>query len=152
MAGRIDKLVDGKFRTSINPKDGYTIAKCVDLREKRVLEFIVPILYPEKPGKITLIVDNTIFGALSKIRKVNWEQVLHEVVDKLVSGLEKGKPAPISPYLFHLYNRFKRLREDEMQQIEIAKECLEHDVGLEVETQPDVVEIETDRESPRFAE
>ena len=73
-------------------------------------------------------------------------------MDKLDSGLEKGKPTPIGPYLFHLYNRFKCFREDEMQQIEIAKECLEHDVGPEAETQPDVVEIETDRESFSSAE
>ena len=152
MAGRTDKLVDGKFCTSINPKDGHAVAECIDAREKRVLEFIVPILYPEKPGRVILTVGNTIFGPLSKIRKVSWGQVLHEIVDKLVFGLAKGKPTPISPYLFHLYNRFKCLREDEMQQIEIAKECLEHDVGPEAETQPDVVEIETDRESFSSAE
>ena len=34
-----------------------------------------------------------------------------------------------------------------MQQIEIAKECLEHDVGPEAEMQLDVVEIETNRKS-----
>ena len=115
MAGRTNKLVDGKFCTSINPMDGHVVAKCIDPKEKRVLEFIIPILYLEKPGKVTLTVGTTIFGALSKIRKVSWGQVLHEVVDKLVSGLEKGKPTPISPYLFHLYNRFECLREDEMQ-------------------------------------
>ena len=115
MVGRTNKLVDGKFRTSINPKDGHVVAEYVDPREKRVLEFIVPIMYPEKLDKVILIVGNTIFGALSKIKKISWGQVLHEVVDKLVSGLEKGKPTPISPYLFHLYNRFECLREDEMQ-------------------------------------
>ena len=115
MAGRTDKLIDCKFCTSINPKDGHAVIECVDPRKKRVLEFIVPILYLEKPGMVTLIVGNTIFGALSKIRKVNWGQVLYEVVDKLVSGLKKEKPTPISPYLFHLYNRFECLREDEMQ-------------------------------------
>ena len=72
MAARIDKLVDGKFSTSINPKDGHTVADCIDLKEGRVLEFVLPILCPEKPSRVTLTMGNTIFGALSRVRKVNW--------------------------------------------------------------------------------
>ena len=71
MAGRTDKLTDGRFRISINPKDGHAIANCVDLRKKRELEFVMPILYSEKPSWVTLMVDNAIFGALSRFRKVN---------------------------------------------------------------------------------
>ena len=47
MAGRIDKIVDSKFCTSIDPKDGHAVAEYVDPREKNVLEFIMPILYPK---------------------------------------------------------------------------------------------------------
>ena len=71
MARRTVKLTDGKFCTSINPKDGYIVANCVDPRERKVLEFVMPILYPEKPSQITLTMDNTIFGALSGSGKVN---------------------------------------------------------------------------------
>ena len=74
------------------------------------------------------------------------------MVDKLVSGLEKGKSTPINPYLFHLYNKFECLREEELQQIEVARECLELGVAPEVETQLDVVEIGSDRESLSPAE
>ena len=59
--------MDGKFSTSINPKDGHAIVDCVDPKEKRVLEFIVPILYLEKPTQITVMVANTIFGALCRV-------------------------------------------------------------------------------------
>ena len=152
MAGRMDKMTDGKFKTSINPKDGHVLGDFGDPRERRVLEFVVPILYLKKPSRMILIVGNTIFGALSEVRKANWGQVLHEVVDKLVSGLEKGKPIPISPFLFHLYHRFECLREEELQEIEIAKECLEYGVEPEAETQLDVVEIESNRESLTSAE
>ena len=44
-----------------------------------------------------------------------------EIVEKLVFGLEKGKPSPISPYLFHLYNRFECLREEETTLLVAAK-------------------------------
>ena len=30
---------------------------------------------------------------------------MEELVGKLVSGLEKEKPSPISPYLFHFYGK-----------------------------------------------
>ena len=72
MAGRINKHVDGKFCTSINPKDGHAVANCVDPRERKVLEFVVSILYPEKLSRVTLTVGNTIFGTLSEVRKINW--------------------------------------------------------------------------------
>ena len=76
MAERTNKLTDGKFCTSINPKDGHAVGDCVELRERRVLEFVMLILYPQKPSQVTLTVGNTIFGALSGVRKVNWGQVL----------------------------------------------------------------------------
>ena len=82
---RIDKLTDGKFRTSTNSKDEHAIADCVDPRKRRVLEFVMPILYLEKPSRVMLTMGNTIFSALSGFRKVNWGQVLQEIVDKLVS-------------------------------------------------------------------
>ena len=114
-AKRTEKWMDGKFETTINPKDGHTVSDYIDPREKRVLEFVIPILYPEKPNRVIKEVGNTVFGALFGEYKVNWGQVLHEVVDKLVSMLEKGKPTPVSLYLFHLYSKFKCLREDEIQ-------------------------------------
>ena len=114
-AGRIETWMDGKFKTSINPKDGHAVSDCIDPREKGVLEFVIPIVYPKKPGKVTKEIENTVFGALSREYKVSWRHVIHEVVDKLVSMLGKRKPTPVSPYLFHLYSKFECLRKEEMQ-------------------------------------
>ena len=144
-AGRTETWMDGKFKTSINPKDGHAVSDCIDPRKKRVLEFVIPILYPEKPNRVTKEVDNIVIGALSGEYKVSWDQVIHEVVDKLIFMLGKRKPTPVSPYLFHLYSKFECLRKEEMQQLEVARECLELGVALEVD--PDVVEIESDRGS-----
>lgn len=55
---------------------------------------------------------------------MSWRQVIHEVVDKLVSVLKKRKPTPVSPY-FHFYHKFEYLWEDEQEKMEVAKECLE---------------------------
>ena len=152
LASRTNKYIDSKFSTSINPKDGHVVSDCVDPRKKRVLEFVIPILYPKKPNRITKIVGNTIFGALSRVWKVSWGQVIQEVVGQLVFNLEKEKPSPISPYLFHLYFGNEFLRKEEMQQLEIAKHCLEYGVGPEAEMQPNVVETESERQSLTSAE
>ena len=121
--------MEGKFDSSINTKDGHAVSDCKDPRERRVLEFVVPILYPEKLGRITKELGNTIFGALAGEHKVSWGQLIQEVVGHLVSNLEKGKASSISPYLFHFYHKNECLRGDEPQEIEVAKECLEYGVG-----------------------
>ena len=64
----------------VNPKDGYAVADCKDPRVKRVLEFLVPLLYPEKPTRVTITVGNTIFGALSGERPVDWGIVVKDLV------------------------------------------------------------------------
>ena len=75
-ARRTDKWIDGKFDSSINPKDGYAVSDCIDPRKRRILEFIVPILYLEKLGRVTKEIGNTIFGALAKEYKVSWDQII----------------------------------------------------------------------------
>ena len=90
-------------------------------------------------------IGNTLFGALCGEYKVSWGLVIHEVVEKLVSVLGKRKPTPVGPYLFHLYSKFECLRQEEMQQIEVARECLV--LGVAPEVEPDVVEIDSDKGS-----
>ena len=70
-ARRTNKWIDGKFESSINPKDGYAISDCIDPRERRVLEFVVLILYSEKLGKVTKEIGNTIFVALAGEYKIS---------------------------------------------------------------------------------
>ena len=68
-----------------------------------MLEFFIPIFYPEKPTRVTVTVGNTIFGALLGEQKMDWGILLQAVVAKLVDGVQKFKVTPIGPYLFHLY-------------------------------------------------
>ena len=111
-ASRTDKFIGGKLRNAANPKDGFAIADCEDSRAKRVLEFLIPILYPENPTRMTVTVGNTIFGALLGERKVDWGIVLQAMVAKLVEGAWKLKAMPIRPYLFHLYRVHELLSKD----------------------------------------
>ena len=80
MASRTDRFIDGMFSGKVNPKDEYAVADCRDPRVRRVLEFLVPLLYPEKPTRVTITVGNTIFGALSGERPVDWGIVVKDLV------------------------------------------------------------------------
>ena len=126
-ASKMDKFIGGKFQNAANPKDGFAIADCEDSRAKRVLEFLIPILYPEKPTRVTVTVGNTIFGALLGERKVDWRILLQAVVAKLVDGVRKFKATPIGPYLFHLYMGQELLNGEEMVAYEIGLDLLKYD-------------------------
>ena len=47
LAGRKDGLCTGKFRGDVDPKEGLHPTNCRNPRERRVLEFLMPTLYPE---------------------------------------------------------------------------------------------------------
>ena len=120
-ASQTDKFIGGKFRHAANPKDGFAITNCEDSWAKRVLEFVISILYLEKPTRVMVTACNTIFGALLGEGKVNWGIILQSVVAKLVEGARKLKATPIGPYMFHLYMG---------QEVLSAEKMVAYDIGL----------------------
>ena len=98
-----------------------------------MLEFLIPILYREKPTRVTVTVGNTIFGALLGERKVDWGIILQAVVAKLVEGARKLKATPIGPYLFHLYMGQEALNREEMVAYEIGVDLLKYDCTPELD-------------------
>ena len=71
-ACRKDGMFAGKFKGEVDPKEGLHPVNCKNPRERRMIEFMMPILNPEKPKRITLTMANTLFGVLSEVRPVNW--------------------------------------------------------------------------------
>ena len=137
MASQTDRFIDGMFSGRVNPKDGYAIVDCKDPRAKRVLEFPVPLLYLEKPTKVTITVGNTIFGALSGERPVDWGIVVKDLVQRLLSGMGKSKATPICPYMFHLYHSHELLLPAEKKEYWIKEALLIHNVESEGEEDPE---------------
>ena len=131
MASRSDRFIDGMFSGLVNPKDGYAVVDCKDPRAKRVLEFMVPLLYPEKPTRVTITGGNTIFGALSRERSVNWGIVVKDLVQRLLSGMGKSKATLICPYMFHLYHSYELLLLVEKKEYRIKEALLKHNVDSE---------------------
>ena len=49
MANRTDQYIKGKFRSEADPKDRFPVRECRDPRERRLLEYLAPIMHPDKP-------------------------------------------------------------------------------------------------------
>ena len=133
MASRTDKFIDGKFSGRVNPKDGYVVVDCKEPRATKVLEFLIPLLYPENPTRVTIMVGNTIFGALSGERPVDKGIVVKDLVQRLVFGMEKSKATPICPYIFHLYHSHELLLPAKKKEYRIKEALLKHNVESEGE-------------------
>ena len=55
---------EGRYIHQVDPKDGYSVGDCRNNRQRRLLEFLVPIVHPDKPTWVTITIGNMIFGAL----------------------------------------------------------------------------------------
>ena len=90
LASRTDKYIVSQSSKSVNPKDGYTISDCEDFRAKQMLEFLIPILYLEKPTRVTVTVENTVFRALMGDRPVDWGLLIYNVITRMVGLVSKA--------------------------------------------------------------
>jgi hypothetical protein len=126
LAGQKDEYVKECFKDLPSPNDGYSIDDCKDPRHRRLLTFLVPIVYPEKPNRITVTWGNTIFGALNGGRKVNWARVITTLVVQLAAWVGKSWATPICPFLYHLYERKELLRPEEEKAWKIQEGMLKY--------------------------
>ena len=83
---------------------------------------MVPIVHPDKPTRVTCTLGNTIFGALSGERSVDWSIIFMELVNQSVGGAGKTKPTLICPFLYYLYKSKGLLIEDEETDYKAAQE------------------------------
>ena len=79
-------------------------------------------MHLDKPTRVTRTIGNTIFGAISGERLVDWAIIFMELVNRLVGGAGKTKPTPICPFLYHLYESKGLLTEDEETDYTTAQE------------------------------
>ena len=147
MASRTDRFINGRFSGRVNPKDGYAVVDCKEPRTRRVLEFLVPLLYPEKPMRVTITVGNTIFGALSGERPVDWGIVVKDLVQRLVSGMGKSKATLICPYIFHLYHSHELLLPTEKKEYRTKETLLKYNVESKEDEDPDSLANPDEKES-----
>ena len=137
MANWTDQYVEGKFHHEADPKNGSPIRECRDAREHRLLEFLVPIVHPDKPTRVIYTFGNTIFGALGGERPVDWAKIFAKLVNRLIGTAGKTKPTPICPFLFHLYESKGLLTEDEETDYQAAEELTRYRITPDQDPESD---------------
>ena len=146
-ASRRDSFYVGKFRTDPDPKDGFYPGNCWNLRERRVIEFILPIISPEKPKRLSIIMANTLFRAMSGVRPINWARLIQEYVEKSLLHIGR-KPSFLSPYILHLYQHYGCVNEVEEDILTIAEDKVVYKLGPEVEMAETGMEDSSDTTVP----
>ena len=109
---------------------------------------MVPIVHPDKPTRVTRTIGNTIFGALSGDRLVDWGKVFSELVQRLVGAAGKAKPTPICPFLYHLYKCKGLLTEEEETDYTTAKELNRYRISPERDEDSDSGVLRITRPEP----
>ena len=152
MCGRKARFVDGFFNTPPHKHDGYAVEECTDPRARIVLAFLVPIVHPEKPHRMTVRMANTLLGAYTKKRDVDWGVVIRDLVQRLVAGIGKTRPTPICPFIYHLYRNAELLTKAEEEEYEAAVAYDEAGVIEEDDEEEDGMSEPTGQESEEEAE
>ena len=103
LSNRMEGYHEGCFLHQVDPKDGYLVGDCRNDLQRRLLEFLVPIIHLDKPTRVTITIGNTIFGALDGGWEVDWGVIFRDMAHRLANGVGKPKPTSICSFLFHLY-------------------------------------------------
>ena len=112
-------------------------------RNRRLLEFLIPIVHPDKPTRVTITIGNTIFGALDGGREVDWGVVFRDMVQRLAKRVGKPKPTPICPFLFHIYEGQGLLTAEEELDYRTAKEMAGYRITPDPDSRPGLDEDES---------
>ena len=110
---------------------------------------MIPILYPEKPTRVTVTVGNTVFGALLGDRPVDWGLLIYDVVTRMVGLVSKGKPTMVCPFMFHIYKERQVLRSLELATYTLAMEMVKYDCTHDPEPNPERAPTPSHSESGR---
>ena len=152
LSNRMEGHHEGRFMHQVDPKDGYSVGDCRNNRQRRLLEFLVPIVHLDKPTRVTIMIRNTIFGTLDGGREIYWEVVFRDMAQRLAKEVGKPKSTPICPFLFHLYEGQGLLTADEELDYRTAKEMAGYRITPDPDSQPGTDEDEpvpTPAPSPR---
>ena len=94
-------------------------------------EFVVPILYPKKPTRVTVTVGNTIFRAYMGEREVDWALVMRDTVKRLLAEIGKSKPTSIYSYLLHFYIAHDVVQVEDKRIYMVGKSFMRHNIKLD---------------------
>ena len=102
----------------ISDHDGFKVTNCLNPREQRLLEYVVPILNLEKPTTLTVTLARGILSALHHRVRINWAYLIHKNTQKMARNLWSKKGCALAPFLYHLYGKNGCLTDEERRRLE----------------------------------
>ena len=91
---------------------------------------------------------NTLFGAISRVRPINWGRLIQCYVEKSIPNIGR-KPSFLSPYILHLYQHYNCINETEVDALTIAEDEVVYKLGPDAEaTEPGTEESSEDPAIP----
>ena len=102
----------------LSDHDGFKVTDCLNLLEQRLLEYVVPILNPEKPIALTVTLARGILAALHQRKHINWAYLVHRNTQKMAHNLWSKKGCALAPFLYHLYEKNGCLTDEEKRRLE----------------------------------
>ena len=101
------------------------------------LAFLVPILHPERPKRVTVRLASTIIAARFEGLEVNWGLILLEVMKRHVANMKGTKGCSLTPFLYHFYGHFQLLNDAEKIELSTKTSYIRFGVEDEVPKDPD---------------
>jgi hypothetical protein len=100
---------------------------------EEVLEFLVLLIYPNKPSWMTIQAASAMVDYLINKNKIYWAQVFEEVIQKQITKLNKIPVSFIPAYAVHLYAGHKALSKMELGQYNNLKWRVKSGYQMEVQ-------------------
>ncbi len=91
---------------------------------------------------------NTMFGAMSGVRSVNWGKLIHEYVEKSTPHIGR-KPSDLPPYILHLYQHYDCFTAHEEDLLTIAADDVVYKLGPEAKIAETRTEDSSDPAVPK---
>lgn len=85
---------------SISDKDGFRVDDCRSNRKRRLLQFLVPILSPNKPTTYVIKLTKAVYEAYLHDRKIGWGLIVHEMTVREALKIGGAKGCPLSPFVY----------------------------------------------------
>ncbi|CAM6099454.1 unnamed protein product [Calypogeia fissa] len=118
LLAKAENLTKPYFAGEIDAKEGWRLSQCSDPKFQAVLSFLIPILSPQKPRRVTVRVGSTIVAAYTGLKVIFWPKILEDVIALQARSLHLKTPTSLSCYLAHLYAHQNVLTKEEMESFE----------------------------------
>lgn len=102
-------------------KEAFVVVDANDLILKDILAFLVPIVSPSRPDRVTKKVASTIILSWLGKYKVDWAHLIFQAITKHSDRMKPKADSYITSYLAHVYKCMKLLMAEEEAQYEL--EC-----------------------------